>query len=107
MQTSTIDCNQATEGETIEQKVERMTQNKEPIGDKEGQLIYTDRKDGVNPDHDIRTDRFEYAIDAMDIASKSNKAKRDKYIKERDTKEEIETPKTNEKSGENGAQGAA
>ena len=28
--------------------------------------IYTEKKDGVRPEYDIRTDRFEVAIDAMD-----------------------------------------
>lgn len=28
--------------------------------------IYTEKKDGVQPEFDIRTDRFEVAIDAMD-----------------------------------------
>lgn len=28
--------------------------------------IYTEKKDGVLPEYDIRTDRFEVAIDAMD-----------------------------------------
>ena len=28
--------------------------------------IYTEKKDGVRPEYDIRTDRFEVAIDAID-----------------------------------------
>lgn len=28
--------------------------------------IYTEKKDGVQPEYDIRTDRFEVAIDAID-----------------------------------------
>lgn len=28
--------------------------------------IYTEKKDGVQPEYDIRTDRFEIALDAMD-----------------------------------------
>lgn len=28
--------------------------------------IYTEKKDGVQPEYDIRTDRFEVAIDAVD-----------------------------------------
>ena len=31
--------------------------------------IYTAKKDGVQPEFDIRTDRFEVAIDAMDRLS--------------------------------------
>lgn len=33
--------------------------------------IYTERKDGVQPEFDIRTDRFEVAIDAMDKINQS------------------------------------
>lgn len=29
-------------------------------------IIYTEKKDGVLPEYDIRTDRFEVAIDAID-----------------------------------------
>lgn len=33
--------------------------------------IYTEKKDGVRPEYDIRTDRFEVAIDAIDKINKS------------------------------------
>lgn len=33
--------------------------------------IYTEKKDGVMPEHDIRTDRFEIAIDAIDKINQS------------------------------------
>lgn len=33
--------------------------------------IYTEKKDGVLPEYDIRTDRFEVAIDAMDKINQS------------------------------------
>ena len=33
--------------------------------------IYTEKKDGVKPEFDIRTDRFEVAIDAMDKINQS------------------------------------
>lgn len=33
--------------------------------------IYTEKKDGVRPEYDIRTDRFEVAIDAMDKINQS------------------------------------
>jgi hypothetical protein len=69
-----------TEGETIEQKVERVTTNKEPIKDG-APLIYTDRKDGVQPGYNIRTDRFEIAVDAMDKIQKSKIASRENLAK--------------------------
>lgn len=33
--------------------------------------VYTEKKDGVLPEYDIRTDRFEVAIDAIDKINKS------------------------------------
>lgn len=34
-------------------------------------IIYTEKKDGVLPEYDIRTDRFEVAIDALDKINQS------------------------------------
>lgn len=62
-------------GETIEAKVRRIVNNKEPIKDG-APLIYTDRKDGVLPGYNIRTDRFDVAVEAMDKVTKSKLAKR-------------------------------
>lgn len=67
------------EGETIEQKVNRIVNNNEPITDG-APIIFTERKDGVLPEYDIRTDRWDIAITAMDkvntdkIARRENKA---------------------------------
>lgn len=68
--------NKAYEGETIENKVDRIVNNNEPISDG-APLIYTERKDGVMPEYDIRADKFDIAIDAMDKVAESNKLKRD------------------------------
>lgn len=73
---TSLNINNSTEGERIEQKVERVTVNKEPIKDG-APLIYTERADGVIAGYDIRTDRFEIALDAMDNVSKSHRAKRE------------------------------
>jgi hypothetical protein len=72
--------NNATEGETIEQKVERILDNKEPIKDG-APLVYTDRKDGVMPGYNIRTDRWEVAVEAMDKVAKNVAAKRENKAK--------------------------
>ena len=65
-----LKVNDSYEGETIEQKIERITTNKEPIKDG-APLIYTERKNGIEPQYDIRTDRWEIAIDAMDKVTKT------------------------------------
>lgn len=80
---TSINHNESYEGETIENKVARIVENKEPISDG-APIIYTERKDGIMPGYDIRTDRFEIAIEAMDAVSKANTAKRMESIKERE-----------------------
>ena len=52
------------EGESIETKCARVLQNNEPITDT-APIIYTAKEDGVLPAYNIRTDRFEIAMDAM------------------------------------------
>ena len=44
-------------GEPIEIKVARLLSQEEPIKD-QVPLIYTEKKTGVNPEYNIRTDRF-------------------------------------------------
>ena len=56
------------EGERLELKIDRMTQNNEPIGDS-APLIYTPRKDGVVAAYDIRTDKWDIALEAMENCS--------------------------------------
>lgn len=63
-------------GESIEKKIARVLSNKENIKD-QAPLIYTDRKDGVQPDYDIRTDKYEYLVEGHDALAKSKRAKRD------------------------------
>ena len=90
---TSIAVNTAVEGEPIESKVERITQNKEPIKDG-APLIYTERKDGVLPEYDIRTDRFEVAVDAMDKVARDKTAKREARHKKKDEKERGEVEKS-------------
>lgn len=63
-------------GESIEEKMRRVTTTNEPI-ENVAPMIYTDYKDGVLPECDPRTDRFEIAQDSMDKVSKSYAAKRE------------------------------
>lgn len=78
---TTIVVNETYEGETLEAKIRRIVNNKEPITDG-APMIYTERKDGVQPQYDIRTDRFEIAIDAMDKVAKAQVAKRMSVVKD-------------------------
>lgn len=76
---TTITAGVFKKGETIEQKVRRIQNNKEPISDG-APLIYTERKDGVQPQYDPRADRFDIALDAADTIHKTNVAKRQQRI---------------------------
>lgn len=71
-----LSVNTSFEGETIEEKIRRITNNKEPITDG-APITYTERKDGVKPEYNIRTDRWELAVDAMDTVSKQALSKRE------------------------------
>ena len=73
--------NDAYEAVSIEQKIEKIMNAKEPI-DETAPIIYTERKHGVKPEYNIRTDRFEIALEAMDKVSKSYQAKREERMRE-------------------------
>lgn len=68
--------NQAYEGERIEEKMDRIINNNEPISDG-APILYTDRKDGVREEYNIRADKWDIAIDAMDKVEETNRLKRD------------------------------
>lgn len=82
-----LSINNSYEGETIETKVRRITENKEPISDG-APVIYTDRKDGTRPEFNIRTDRFDIALDAMDYVNRSRTAKRMEVVKKESSNDE-------------------
>ena len=73
---TSISHNDSIEGESIESRIERIMNNKEPMRDG-APMIYTERKQGVLAETDIRTDRMEIAIEAMDKVEKSFKARRE------------------------------
>lgn len=52
-------------GENIITKVRRILDENEPLTDG-APLIYTPKEDGVRPEYDIRTDKWQIAINAMD-----------------------------------------
>lgn len=71
---STIGGCTTQEGETIEEKVRRIENNKEPITDG-APIIFTEKKDGVLPAYNIRADRWDIAVETMDTVHKTNIAK--------------------------------
>lgn len=84
------------EGENIVTRVARMIASNEPISDG-APIIHTEKKDGVLPQYDIRTDKWDYAQSAMDNISANEIAKTKAYLeaeKETETETPTETPKT-------------
>lgn len=67
------------EGERIEDKIQRMTENNEPIKDGGAPMIYTPKSSGVIAAYNIRTDRWEIAQEAMSKAYASDIAKAKQY----------------------------
>lgn len=92
-----IIVNNAYEGERIEEKIDRIVNNKEPITDG-APIIFTERKDGVQPAYDIRTDRWDIAVDAMEKVDKAKKAAREERHK---TPEQKESEKRAKEAQEN------
>lgn len=96
-QKSSININNSTEGETIEQKINRVVNNKEPITDG-APIIHTERKAGVVAGYNPRTDKWEIALDAMDAVNKDRAAKYGAVMNI--VKDEEEPDNTGETKGE-------
>lgn len=77
-----LEHNESTFGQTIEEQVREMIYNGAPVTDN-APLIYTERKDGVEPAYNIRTDRQEYAIEATELAAKAHYAQRAERLKDK------------------------
>lgn len=75
-----FNIDQSVEGESIEAKVRRIMLNNEPITDG-APTVYTERSDGILEATDVRTDRFEIAINAHDRISSEKIAKREERLK--------------------------
>ena len=79
LQKSQLKSNEVYEGETIETKVSRIINEKAPIEDG-APIIFTERTDGVLPSYNIRTDRWDVAVEAMDKVNKAKIAKREEFL---------------------------
>ncbi|AXH74417.1 MAG: hypothetical protein [Microviridae sp.] len=103
---TTMELDNTRKGETIEDKVIRLIANKEPI--KDGvPIIFQDRKEGVNAAYNIRTDRWEIAIDAMTRLEKAKAAKRDEIAKTPEQEAKVVEMKNNKDGRPESAQGTA
>ena len=88
------------EGESIEKKVSKLIENNEPITDG-APIIYTEKKDGLLPQFDIRTDKWDIAQSAMDLANASKIAK-SKGMKKPGEPKQNEEPKQDGEQKMNG-----
>lgn len=87
-QKTQIKCNDSVIDISLERQLEKVVAGKEPI-DSSSPLIYTERKDGVLPQYNIRTDRFELALEAMGVVNKSYRAKREERMKAQEENKEV------------------
>ena len=101
---TTLKQNTAYQGERLEEKINRILNNKEPITDG-APIVYTARKDGVRPEYNIRTDRWEIALEAMDSVSRQHVAKREANIKDFENKLNKANEKLNKETGGQSIQG--
>lgn len=81
---TSLNKNESIEGVSIEKQIQGMLNNGEPITDPTVATIYTERKDGVLPQFNIRTDKFETAQEALRVAGSIHVNAREKRIKERE-----------------------
>lgn len=73
---STIVVNESQKGEMLHKKVQRIMETGEKIDDGIPE-IFTDRNAGINPDHDIRTDKWDQALDMIEKYDAAEAAKGD------------------------------
>lgn len=90
-----IEIEESYEAITLEEEIARMLKDGTPL-ENSAPIIYTNRKDGVLPQFDIRTDRFDIALEAMDKRAAAITARRDNLLKMSD-KEEIKEPTSENK----------
>lgn len=76
MKSSKLYVSESYEAESIEVKIQRLMNNKE-APDQMSPLIYTERAEGVRASTNIRTDKWEIAIDAMNKVQETHAAKRE------------------------------
>lgn len=62
-------------GERLETLCQRMEEANEPIS-AERPLVYQERSEGVNPQYNIRADKWEHAQEAMDLLASKIREKR-------------------------------
>lgn len=88
--TGIIKRNTSYEAESIEQMLRKAKEGESiELGGKE--LLYTEKKDGVLPITNIRTDKFDLAMEALDTVERTRAVKEKEYMKKAIEAEEAKT----------------
>jgi hypothetical protein len=83
------------QGEMLEHQIARRLKNKEDLlsNNLTVEMIYPEKKLGVQPEHDIRTDKIELAVDAKDRAEAMNILHSEEQLKKANEAKETDTSK--------------
>lgn len=90
-----MDINKSYQGESIEMQMRKVSESGEPI-ESTSPEIFTKRDSGVEPQYDIRTDKWDIAMEAMDKVTKTQIAKREGDMKQNEDgkAESIQAPQS-------------
>lgn len=91
--TRLLKINDSYEAKSIEQEIRAMMDG-ETIETKGKQMLYTDKKDGVLPETNIRSDKFALAQQAKDYVTRTEIARRDAPTVETSTNEPTQGTET-------------
>ena len=83
-------------GESIEEKVRKVTADNTSI-EAISPMIYTERKDGVLPEYNIRTDKWDIAQQAMNTIAIGTREKRNQKVDKPDVNSKVDVPKNEPK----------
>lgn len=100
MADTTLKINASTPGEPLEIKVEKLMHAKEPLDEGTTPLIYTSRQEGIRASTNIRTDRWELAVEATDKIQKSYMARREERLAKTQAEMEAKKAETEAKKAE-------
>lgn len=101
-----LNVNQSYPAEPLPKTIARLVNNGEPIGQQTVPIVYEERKAGVDPDCNIRTDKWEHAAEAMDKAAEQRLKAREARREAREKGPE-KLPEIGGKDSAQGAEGAA
>lgn len=82
-------------GETLELQIKRIKETNQPI-EAGAPTIFTARKDGVIPEYDIRSDKWDRALENMEQVSRNRQEQRAEWLKQLDETNPVENTEPTE-----------